>query len=110
MNLRVDRKQTLCIAFGTALILSSTGIIREESNAQPVGRKILQGLGTARQADPQPDGKQTSILPGASDQYTIGAEDTLQINVWHEPDISGAVSVRPDGNISVPLVGDLKVT
>jgi polysaccharide export outer membrane protein len=40
--------------------------------------------------------------------YIIGAEDILQIRVWREPDLSGPVGVRPDGMISLPLLGDLK--
>lgn len=39
-------------------------------------------------------------------EYKIGAGDQLYINVWQNPDLSLAVPVRPDGKISVPLVGD----
>jgi len=38
----------------------------------------------------------------------IGAEDSLQITVWKDPTLSGTVPVRPDGMISLNLVGDLK--
>ena len=40
--------------------------------------------------------------------YVIGPEDILQIRVWREPDLSGPVGVRPDGKISMPLIGDLQ--
>jgi polysaccharide export outer membrane protein len=40
--------------------------------------------------------------------YTIGADDMLAVNVWKEPEISRTVLVRPDGNISLPLIGDLR--
>ncbi len=39
--------------------------------------------------------------------YIIGPQDVLVINVWKEPEISRAVPVRPDGKISLPLVGDI---
>jgi polysaccharide export outer membrane protein len=39
--------------------------------------------------------------------YLIGPLDTLQINVWRNPDLSTTVPVRPDGKVSVPLVEDL---
>ncbi len=39
--------------------------------------------------------------------YYIGVDDMLQINVWKNPDVSVTVPVRPDGKISVPLVGDV---
>lgn len=40
-------------------------------------------------------------------EYFIGVEDTLQINVWRNSDLSVSVPVRPDGRISVPLIGDV---
>jgi polysaccharide biosynthesis/export protein len=40
--------------------------------------------------------------------YVIGAEDVLGIKVWREPDFSSNYGVRPDGKITIPLVGDLQ--
>ena len=40
-------------------------------------------------------------------RYIIGPEDSLQITVWKEPTLSGNFPVRPDGMISLVLVGDL---
>jgi polysaccharide export outer membrane protein len=39
--------------------------------------------------------------------YVIGEEDVLQISVWGSPDLSARVPVRPDGMISLSLVGDI---
>ena len=39
--------------------------------------------------------------------YVIGPEDVLQVTVWKEPTISGVIPVRPDGNISLVLAGDM---
>lgn len=39
--------------------------------------------------------------------YIIGNDDVLSINVWNEKDISKSVPVRSDGNISLPLVGEI---
>ena len=39
--------------------------------------------------------------------YHIGVDDQLQITVWHNPDLSVSVPVRPDGRITVPLIGDV---
>ena len=44
------------------------------------------------------------------DDYVIGAEDVLAINVWKEPDISRSVPVRMDGAISLPLVGEVQAS
>jgi len=39
--------------------------------------------------------------------YVIGADDSLQITVWKEPSLSGTFPVRPDGMISLVLLGDV---
>lgn len=40
--------------------------------------------------------------------YVIGNSDVLAVTVWKQPDISRSVPVRPDGRISLPLVGELQ--
>lgn len=40
--------------------------------------------------------------------YHIGVDDQLQVSVWHNPDLSVSVPVRPDGKITVPLIGDVQ--
>lgn len=39
--------------------------------------------------------------------YKIGVGDDLQINVWRNEELSVQVPVRPDGKISMPLIGDI---
>jgi polysaccharide export outer membrane protein len=47
-------------------------------------------------------------LAATSDyRYLIGPLDTLNIVVWRNPELSGTVSVRPDGRISTPLAQDI---
>lgn len=40
-------------------------------------------------------------------EYVIGVSDALSIQVWKNPDLSKDVVVRPDGTITMPLIGDL---
>ena len=61
---------------------------------------IVAGLATAqvraKSANPEGD-------------FVIGLEDVLAVNVWKDPELSiKEVVVRPDGKISVPLVGDIQ--
>lgn len=42
--------------------------------------------------------------------YRIGSDDSLQIFVWRNPELSTSVSVRPDGKFTIPLIEDLPVT
>ena len=48
--------------------------------------------------------------PGAlmEGTYRIDVDDQLQVNVWRNAELSVAVPVRPDGMISVPLIGDVR--
>lgn len=41
-------------------------------------------------------------------EYRIGVDDRLQITVWRNPELTVTVPVRPDGKISVPLIGDVQ--
>ena len=42
-----------------------------------------------------------------SQDYVIGSEDSVEVQVWKNPDLSRTVTVRPDGKISLPLIGDV---
>jgi polysaccharide export outer membrane protein len=50
----------------------------------------------------------SALPPPAVATYHIGVDDMVQVSVWHNPDLSVTVPVRPDGNISVPLIGDVR--
>jgi len=54
---------------------------------------------------------QAPASPVHSDNdYMIGANDVLAINVWKEPDVSRTLPVRSDGKISLPLIGELQAS
>ena len=44
----------------------------------------------------------------AGQSYVLGDEDVLQVSVWGNPELTVEVPVRPDGMISVPLIGDIR--
>jgi polysaccharide export outer membrane protein len=56
----------------------------------------------------------TGEVPPASDSptilqdYRIGVDDRVQVTVWRSPELSIVAPVRPDGKISVPLIGDVE--
>jgi polysaccharide export outer membrane protein len=57
----------------------------------------------------QPD--ETSSPTAVPDDFIIGLEDVLAVNVWKEPELSVKEAVvRPDGKISIPLVGDIQAS
>ena len=64
---------------------------------------------TSVDVPPVPSGEQAA---GAGERppvedYQIGPEDVVEVMVWKNDDLSRVVSVRPDGKISLPLLGDL---
>lgn len=58
--------------------------------------------GGSRPSDLPPDQAQASVS-----EYRIGVDDMVQVSVWRNPELGITVPVRPDGKISVPLVGDV---
>lgn len=57
-----------------------------------------------------PDQSEAGDAPGANvlvEAYKIDVGDVVQVNVWKNPELSVASPVRPDGKISLPLIGDV---
>ncbi|MEC7727121.1 MAG: XrtA/PEP-CTERM system exopolysaccharide export protein [Pseudomonadota bacterium] len=44
------------------------------------------------------------------EEYILGATDVVRVSVWRNEDLSTSVPIRPDGKISVPLVGDIQAS
>jgi len=49
-----------------------------------------------------------AAAPGVSPTYVIGADDTIFVSVWKEPDLTNTLPVRADGMISMPLLNDVQ--
>ena len=73
----------------TVLILAACVSLGVRARAEEAGRPALRPAAAA------------------SHPYVIGLGDVLRINVWKEPDLSLDATVRLDGMITVPLLGDL---
>lgn len=72
-----------------------------------LGQSRAATSGNPQQAGPAAAAASAADAPaGAS--FTIGPEDVLGILVWREQEISGDVTVRPDGMITLPLIRDVK--
>lgn len=62
----------------------------------------------APKAPPNGTSTDTTGAPVDPKSYMIGPEDVLYVSVWREPDFTRPVAVRPDGKITMPLIGDLQ--
>jgi polysaccharide export outer membrane protein len=52
----------------------------------------------------------TANTTHVAEDYAIGPSDVLAIDVWKDTELTRTVTVRPDGKISLPLVGELEVS
>jgi polysaccharide biosynthesis/export protein len=62
---------------------------------------------TSDTAKPADTAKPEVIVPAG---YIVGDSDVIRVNVWKEPEVSQTVVVRTDGNISLPLINEVKVS
>ena len=53
------------------------------------------------------DQRPPEISRGESPQFRLGTGDVISVSVWKNPDLSARVPVRPDGYVSLPLVGEV---
>ena len=73
---------------------------------------LSQASGTQPSAAPKNDNASAKApdevqAANVGSDYIIGADDTLHISVWKEPDLTETLPVRPDGKISMPLLNDI---
>lgn len=67
-----------------------------------LGLSLLFALQAHAQSSAIPESVPTTISA-----YKIGVDDIVQVSVWRNPELGITVPVRPDGMISVPLIGDV---
>jgi len=98
--------------------LDPKGLIRNVAIVLVFSWSILAptSSGSAQPANPaltqssEPDTATSVQRRPADDNYVIGNDDQLEINVWKEPDLTLSVPVRSYGKISMPLIGEVLVT
>lgn len=88
-NLRISRRVSIFAA--GAFLLLCPGAVRH------VGADTADEVVVRTEEDP-------------SNAYAIGIGDVLEISVWKNPELAVTTPVRPDGRISVPLLGDVQAS
>jgi len=94
----VSRKPCIWMLIGGLLpcLVISTAMAESTSSQAPgfvPGQRTLEAV------------EKSSLI--VTSDYIIGPEDVLEITVWRNTDLSKVVAVRPDGRISLPLIGDV---
>jgi polysaccharide export outer membrane protein len=88
-------------AIGTRALAAWCGIVGLAGSV--VGAQAQQPAGSNGAA---PGDAAVASTPLPAD-YVIGPEDVLGIVFWRDQDMTGDVTVRPDGMVTLPLIGDL---
>lgn len=84
------------------------------TDTQRTGSSSTSSAAQAGDASSEANATPASDIPATktkadSSTYVIGAQDVLNVSVWKEPELSGPVTVRPDGKITLPMVNDVYV-
>jgi len=108
-SLRASLRSSLCQPPATYSLheFASRRRLGSEMRIQIVVISILAALLTAcARGEPLP--RDAESPPAEAPLYRIGPGDALQIFVWRNAELTSAVTVRPDGRITVPLIDDLE--
>ena len=96
-------RKLLLILLAVALT-AAAALAQEAAQQAPPQRPPAGKLTPARAAAPSAPGAVVAADAG----YTIGPEDVLGVLFWRDQEMSGDVTVRPDGMITLPLIRDIK--
>jgi polysaccharide biosynthesis/export protein len=107
-------RKPLRISVDLAVAFLLTGLL---TGPDALAQEPAEKTENASQSKPSPAGEKSASAtdPAASASvqpplgYRVGVDDELTISVWHEPEFSQTVIVRPDGMITLPLLNDIKV-
>ena len=113
-------KRSLILALMAVLTMWSLAAYAQDTTAQEGSdsKPVLpapadnNGSNVATAATPLPPSTTPAsrVTPIAPASYVVGVGDVLDVNVWKESELSKTVPVRPDGMITLPLVGEIKAT
>jgi len=109
----------LCLLFSAQVVsaerLGNSGAYGDSSTPGLYGDSNTSGAGNAtggrsdskRYASPSAAGGAPIYTSPRDNVYRIGASDKINVEVWGNKDLSSVMTVRPDGRISLPLLGEI---
>ncbi len=103
----VPRSLALCLpvlVLATSLVGTAQSKVQQQQQQQASPDKPTDAPKTL----PNSTGALGSGAPVDPKTYVIGPEDVISIGVFHEPELTRAEAVRPDGKITMPLIGDIQ--
>lgn len=89
-----------CFVTSAAVALASPATARQIASARP--STVVSTDTAEKKAKPQ--------APSLTDEYRLGSGDKIRVEVYKDAQLSQSAQVRPDGKITLPLVGDIDAT
>ena len=89
-----------CVATSAVLAFASPATARQLGSARPA----------AAASSDKADTKAKPQAPALGDEYRLGAGDKIRVEVYKDAQLTQSAQVRPDGKITLPLVGDIEAT
>jgi polysaccharide export outer membrane protein len=84
------------------LLISMSFMIKAHAQQQPTDKTAPRPDKTTPHHD-----KTAAQRPYGESEFRLGPEDVIEVSVYQEKELGGTVPVRPDGKISIPLIGEM---
>ncbi len=98
---------SLCARLAISLLVAVSSAYAQESIAKPVLSAPPPTPPPAASTRSPASVPPATVNAALDPTYVIGPEDSINVNVWKEPNFTSSLPVRPDGMITLPLVGDI---
>jgi polysaccharide export outer membrane protein len=95
-------KTILCSALVAGLAMNSQAQLFGKKK-DDASKKVIDVTEKGKKPSPAMPANGKSV---EREDYILGIDDVLTVNVWREPEMSKQVTIRPDGKISIPLLGE----
>jgi polysaccharide biosynthesis/export protein len=84
------------------LLISMCFMMKAHAQQQPADKAAPRPDKTAPRHD-----KTSAPRPYGESEFRLGPDDVIEVSVYQEKELGGTVPVRPDGKISIPLIGEM---
>ena len=101
--MKTQRSSMILLAIASVAALTVPALLRGQN---PPETSQATQTASAKPTANRPEGVNPPVKVGKD--YVIGADDVLDVSVWKEQDLTRTLQVRPDGKISMPLLGDVQ--